>query len=105
MLSSYLTSAFALRDHQFNTDTENGFRPILCICVCVTIDAMLNFDADVHANADVNGEHTFNNTVVTGQLHCSKTCSTVVRIHKNSTCNGDYGAFTLPDTETDTDIQ
>ena len=45
------------RHHQINIDTENGFRPILC--VCVTIDAMLNFDGSVDANADVKCEHSF----------------------------------------------
>ena len=31
-----------------------GFRPNnLCIYVCITIDAMLNFDSDIDANADI----------------------------------------------------
>ena len=37
-----------------NTNTENGSEPILCINICITIDAMLNFDSD--ANADVKCE-------------------------------------------------
>ena len=32
---------------QINIDKENGFRPILCVSVCVSIDAMLNFDGNV----------------------------------------------------------
>ena len=35
---------------------KNGFRPILCVCVCVSIDTMLNFDGDVDAN--VKCEHS-----------------------------------------------
>ena len=32
--------------------------PILCICVCITIDAMLNFDDDfdIHSSVDVRSE-------------------------------------------------
>ena len=41
-----------------NVDTENGFRPILSVRVCITIDAMLNFDGDVDANADVKCEQS-----------------------------------------------
>ena len=33
-----------------NTDIENGFRPIRCICICITFDTMLNFDGDVEQN-------------------------------------------------------
>ena len=33
-------------------DAENGFRPILCVCVCITSDAMFNGDGDVDAYAD-----------------------------------------------------
>ena len=29
-----------------------GSEPILCICVCITRDAMLNFDCGVDSNAD-----------------------------------------------------
>ena len=29
----------------------------------------------------------------------------LVRIYKNNTCNGYYGAFTLPDIETETEIE
>ena len=37
-------------------------RPIICICVCVTIDAMLNFDGDiyVYTNLDVKSEQSIN---------------------------------------------
>ena len=57
---SYLTSALA-SPSKFNIlsvamqmFTQNEFRPILCVCVGMTIDAMLNFgDIDVDANADV----------------------------------------------------
>ena len=35
------------RHCQINIDAQNGFRPILCIFVCVTIAAMLNFHDDV----------------------------------------------------------
>ena len=40
---------------------KDGFRPILCACVCVSIDTMLNVDGDVDENADANVkcEHTF----------------------------------------------
>ena len=50
------------RRRQINIDAENGFRPILCVSVCVTIDAMLNFDSNVDANAtaDIKCEHTVN---------------------------------------------
>ena len=43
-------------------NVKNGFRPILCISVCISIDAMLNFDVDVDVDANVNVkcEHTFN---------------------------------------------
>ena len=41
--------------------TQSGFRPIRCICVCVSIDTMLNFDGDV--DADVKCEHS----ITTGQ--------------------------------------
>ena len=30
-----------------------------CFSVCVSIDAMLNFDGDVDANANVKCEHSF----------------------------------------------
>ena len=40
-----------------NIDAENGFRPIFCICDCVTIDAMLNCDVDVDTNTRPQGEH------------------------------------------------
>ena len=33
---------------------KDGFRPILCIFVCVSIDTMLNVDGDIDANADAN---------------------------------------------------
>ena len=57
---SHLASAFASTS-KFNIVSialqmltlENGFRPILCVYICVTIDAMLNFDFDLDANADV----------------------------------------------------
>ena len=37
-------------------------RPILCICVCVTIDAVLNFDRDVYVytNEDLKCEQSIN---------------------------------------------
>ena len=43
-----------------NIDADNGLRPILCVYVCVTSDAMLNFDrdVDVDANADVACEQS-----------------------------------------------
>ena len=31
-------------------DAENGFRPILCVCVCITSDAMFNGDVDAYAD-------------------------------------------------------
>ena len=40
-----------------NVDAENGFRPIACVCM-VTINAMLNIDGDVDANADVKCEQS-----------------------------------------------
>ena len=57
-----------------NIDAQNGFRPILCIFVCVTIDAMLNFDGDVDtdANADVQCEQTFTFDFKTGEIFFSK---------------------------------
>ena len=44
---------------------ENGFRPNLCIWVCVTIDVMFNFDYDVDfdANADVKCEQSIRASV------------------------------------------
>ena len=39
-----------------NIDAENGFRPILCICICVITDAMLICNVDV--NADVMCEQS-----------------------------------------------
>ena len=39
-------------------NVKNGFRPILCFCDCVSIDAVLNFDDDVNANANVKCEQT-----------------------------------------------
>ena len=41
-----------------------GSDPI-CLCVCVTIDAMINFDGDVdiHANTDVKCEQSITRTV------------------------------------------
>ena len=51
MPCSHLTFAFASTSP---LDAPNGFRPILCIFVCIAIDAMLNFDSDVDANADTN---------------------------------------------------
>ena len=40
---------------------KNRFSPILCVYVCISIDAMLNFDGDVdvNTNADIKCEHTF----------------------------------------------
>ena len=35
---------------------KDGFRPILCICVCFSIDTILNFDGNVDAN--VKCEHS-----------------------------------------------
>ena len=55
MLCSHLTFAFVSTSP---SNTQNGFRPILCICVCVSIDTMLNFDGDVDANANVKCEHS-----------------------------------------------
>ena len=33
--------------------TVSEFRPNLCVCICGTIDTMLNFDGDIDAKADV----------------------------------------------------
>ena len=33
--------------------TAPEFRPNLCDCICATIDAMLNFDGDIDAIADI----------------------------------------------------
>ena len=41
-----------------NIDTENEFRPNLCVCICVTIDTMLNFDGEIDANADIKCEQS-----------------------------------------------
>ena len=29
-----------------------GFRPNLCVCVCITTDAMFNFDVDTNVNCE-----------------------------------------------------
>ena len=39
--------------HCVNVKVRNGFRLILYVCVCISIDAILNFDGDVDANANV----------------------------------------------------
>ena len=45
----YQVEVFTLREH-----AENGLEPILCLCVCVTIDPIQNFDANVNADAHAN---------------------------------------------------
>ena len=42
---------------------ENGFRPNLCIWVCVTIDVMLNFNSDVDENVDIKCEQSIRASV------------------------------------------
>ena len=42
----------------------NRFRPILCVYVCVIIEAMLNFDGVVEANADVKYERSITHCVL-----------------------------------------
>ena len=39
---------------------------ILCICICITTDAMLNFDGDVdvYANADLKCEQSIKALIV-----------------------------------------
>ena len=53
--------------HCVNVNVKNGFRPILCVCVCASIDAMLNFDGDCDAN--VNCEHTLTPVGITDVAH------------------------------------
>ena len=36
-----------------------GSEPILGVCICITIDDMLNFDDEFDANADVTCEQGF----------------------------------------------
>ena len=39
-----------------------GSDPFYCLCVCATIDAMLNFNGDVDTNADVKCEQNITYT-------------------------------------------
>ena len=67
-LCLHVTSAFASASNVMNgfhgtkwrcshfawNHAENGLEPILCLCVCVTIDPIQNFDANVNADAHAN---------------------------------------------------
>ena len=46
------------RQIYIDAQTHDGFRPFFCISVCVIINAVLSFDGDVDANADVKCEQT-----------------------------------------------
>ena len=54
---SHLTFTFAFVSMS-PSNAQKGFRPILC--VCVSIDPMLNFDGEGDANANVRCEHSIN---------------------------------------------
>ena len=47
-----------------------GSEPILSICVCIAIDAMLNFDFDVDANAKVIRKQGYNCIKTLTLQHC-----------------------------------
>ena len=38
-------------------NVKNGFTPILCIRICITIDTVLNFDGDFDVDAIANVKH------------------------------------------------
>ena len=65
-------TSMTLTQYNANVDAQNSFRPILCTCISVTIDAMFNVDGDTNSdvkceqskestqNANVLCEQTFN---------------------------------------------
>ena len=46
-----------------NIDEKKRFRSILWLCICITIDTMLNFNSNVDANADVKCEQSINTSI------------------------------------------
>ena len=57
MATSYYVHSSHLHLHQMS---RMALEPILCICVCFTIDAVLNVDFDADANAKVIRKQGFN---------------------------------------------
>ena len=69
-----------------------GLRPNLCVCVCVTVDTMLNFDGDVDANTDVKCEQNISNGLFTRSVKVTEPWT-----HGQSVDR--HGSFTLPETD------
>ena len=65
-------------------DAQNGFRPILCVFVCVAIDAMLNFDSDVDAN--VKCEHSLRFLCINIYLTVTLTQTQTSNVNKALVC-------------------
>ena len=58
---------------------RTGWEAILCVCVCITIDSIQNFDAKVDAHANVKCKQNLITNIFAHNQHLAKFCPFIVR--------------------------